>query len=317
MQKKYILETENKNMPNLPLASDCCGCTACISVCKHNAIDLYVDDEGFLYPRINWNCKECHLCEKVCPILIRDSNCIVETEPIIYVLHLKDEQLLLKSSSGGAFSAFASTIINEGGTVYGVAYDNNMVVKHVSTNTIDGLEQFRGSKYVQSELLGIYPEIKGVLSNGRKVLFTGTPCQVHGLKSYLGKDYDNLYTIDVLCHAVPSPMIFREWIDLIIKRAGRKLRHIYMRDKTKHGWGSIMSFKYVFKNGKSLIDPSMIWNWNYIYFSQYINRPSCHRCRYTNFNRPSDISIGDYWDERNLRPDLRDPRGNSLLYNKY
>jgi coenzyme F420-reducing hydrogenase beta subunit len=266
-----------------------------------------------MYPRINENCVECKLCEKVCPIIRRDLAKESTIEPIIiYALHLKDEDILLRSSSGGAFTAFATTIINSGGLVYGAVYDDNMAVKHISADTIESIDKFRGSKYVQSDLSGIYPEIKKNLSAGRKVLFTGTPCQIHGLKSFLIKEYDNLFTVDIVCHAVPSPMIFKEYVKLIEKRAGKKLKHISMRDKTRHGWGHYFSFKFIFENGKELIDPAMIWGWNYIYFSQFINRPSCHSCRYTNFNRPSDLTIADYWDDENKRPELHNQKGKSL-----
>lgn len=292
---------------------DCCGCTACVSICTHDAISMHPDKEGFLYPVVNTDiCVSCGLCESVCPVLNRNK---VENSPnqIAYkALRIKDKNLLKKSSSGGAFIVVATYVINNGGVVCGAKYSDDAVVVHDFSETIEGLRVFMGSKYSQSDIRGIYKKIKDYLRTGRLVLFTGTPCQVHGLQLYLRKQYENLITLDLVCHAVPSPKIFKEYIDFCSKKLGGKVNSIDMRYKLPYGWSHKFVYRFNLENGKHIVDPTDFVNWGRLFFSKLIDRPSCHECKYTNYNRCGDLTIADFWDDNNLRPDIRSVDGTSL-----
>lgn len=293
--------------------ADCCGCTACASVCAHHAISMEPDNEGFLYPIINIDlCIECGLCEKVCPILQRKEQKLSPNQLQYKALRIKDTELLNQSSSGGAFIAVASYVIKKGGTICGATYTQTATVIHDFANTIDEAKKFMGSKYSQSDIRGILPQIKEILKTGKLVLFTGTPCQVHGLKLFLKKKYDNLITIDLVCHAVPSPLIFQEYINYCSKKLKSSIKAIDMRYKRSHGWGHNFSYRFHLQNGKTLVDPNSIEKWGRLFFSQLIDRPSCHKCKFTNYNRCSDLTIADFWDDINKRPDIYSKEGTSL-----
>ena len=267
-----------------------------------------------MYPHIDSDkCKDCKLCEKVCPILVRDSQIRRNSYKGIYAGRLHDAKLLHESSSGGAFYAFAQWIIAEGGVVVGAAYNDRCEVFHGFAETLEDCKKFRGSKYVQSQIEGVYKRTKDILKAGRKVLFTGTPCQVAGLKLYLRKVYTNLYTMDLVCHAVPSPKIFKDFKEYAEKKIGVRISAISMRDKAVREWLEPFSYRYHADSGKSMVDPPQVVRWDCLYFSQYINRPSCHKCRFTNFDRVGDVTVADFWDYDNKRPDLRDNRGTSLV----
>lgn len=293
---------------------DCCGCTACESICAHNAITMKEDEEGFLYPVLNVSsCVECGLCNNVCPIVSRKSSRLSPTYKKIYAIRNKNKNTLLKSSSGGAFSLIAKYIIDHGGYVVGAIYNENMIVCHTITNDMAGVEKMRGSKYSQSNMGNTFRDVKKLLRNGEFVLFTGTPCQVDGLKKFLRKDYKNLLTMDVVCHAVPSPKIFNEYLQYVEKRLNKRIVNLIMRDKQKHGWSHIFSYRYIFNDGTEKCDPLWIKNWGTIYFSRLIDRPSCHHCLYTNYSRCSDITVADFWDDKKLRKDIYSNYGTSLF----
>lgn len=299
-------------MINITDKHNCCGCTACASICKKKAITMKPDEEGFLYPVGDLSlCNDCHLCEKVCPIIARDS---LKTEFVphkFFALHNKEEDTWQKSSSGGVFTAMIEEFININGIVYGAEYNNNLKVVHNGETTIDKALKFRGSKYVQSDIQGIYEEIRSQLLIGIQVLFSGTPCQVEGLKKFLIKPYDNLLTIDILCHGVPSPMIFADYIKFIKKYSIGHLMDIFMKDKT-FGWG-YQDLRLYFHEGSTEFNSPISSLWNKIYYNHSVNRPSCHQCRFTNFNRAGDISIGDFWNIEKSYPDFFSNMGISLL----
>ena len=301
-------------MPKLPLHQDCCGCTACESICKHNAISMITDEEGFLYPKIYLEkCIDCKLCENVCPVLDRDVTVRIKSYKKIYAGRLKDARLLHLSSSGGAFYALAKATIEIGGVVVGAEYNADCVVEHGVATTLDECSKFRGSKYVQSNITGIYSKVSDILKEDRFVLFSGTPCQVAGLKHYLRRDYDKLFTLDLVCHAVPSPLIFKDYIAYVEKKINKKVVAVNMRDKEVREWLEPYSNRFLFEYGEEIVDPEGIIGWNNIFFSKLIDRPSCHRCRFANFDRVGDITVADFWDYDNKRPDLRDNRGTSLV----
>ena len=211
----------------------CCGCSACYDACPKSAITMIEDKEGFLYPAIDEDkCIDCKLCEKVCPTKNKKKNkSLLEA----YAAYNTDENIRLKSSSGGVFSLIAEYVLRNQGVVYGAAFDENFEVEHLRVASVEELELLRGSKYVQSKLDGIYNLCKKDLEIGKQVLFTGTPCQVSGLKSFLRKEYDNLVCMDIVCHGVPSRMVWRKYLEYRINFAKSKIVQIAFRLKNE-GW---------------------------------------------------------------------------------
>ena len=294
--------------------ADCCGCTACSSVCAHNAISMTADTEGFKYPHIDGNlCTNCGLCEKVCPLINRDNTLRNTTYKKIFACRLKDEVILENSSSGGAFSAIALRVLESGGVVYGAAYTDSMEVRHIAIKTKEELYKLRGSKYVQSNLDLIFHQIRFLLKENKLVLFSGTPCQVDGLKRFLIKNYENLYTVDIVCHAVASPRVFKDYVEYVNVIHKDRLLWINMRDKEKRGWGHLYSQRLRFENKGDIIDSPKVLGWNYLFFSQFFNRPSCYACRYCNLDRPGDFSISDLWDDNNTLSTFVNSKGTSMM----
>ena len=294
---------------------DCCGCSACFNICNRNAIRMVADKEGFEYPKVNdKDCINCGRCEKVCPVICRKNIDLGQKNyKDLHALRHKNESILASSSSGGAFFAIAEYVVSNGGYVIGAAYSDDMVVQHVVASTLEECAKLQGSKYSQSDAKDVFPKIKDLLKEGKMVLFTGTPCQVDGLRNYLSKPYDTLITMDVVCHAVPSPMIFREYVDYVSRKIGKRLKNIAMRDKRIYGWSHRFSYRYDFHNNTSIYDSPKVENWGRLFFSRLIDRPSCHDCRYTNLFRPGDITVADFWDDDNLRPDIKSTKGTSLF----
>lgn len=190
---------------------DCCGCHACASVCARQCITMQEDNEGFLYPVVDAStCTDCGLCEKVCPVINQDE----PRKPLkVYAAKNRNEEIRRQSSSGGIFTPLAESVIRDGGVVFGAKFDKDWNVVHAWTDTIEGITDFRGSKYVQSTIGDAYREAREFLKQGRKVLFSGTPCQIAGLRKFLRKEYDNLLAVDVVCHGVPSPLVWRKYLE--------------------------------------------------------------------------------------------------------
>lgn len=274
------------------------------------------DEEGFLYPHINKDkCTNCGLCEKCCPIQKRCNAKNEKNYLNLYALRHQNDDILMQSSSGGAFSVIAEYVLLRGGTVVGATYDSDMQVTHSFAKTYDEVVKMRGSKYSQSNLIGVYKHCKEILrtEKDKPLLFSGTPCQVHGLKSYLIHEYENLITMDVVCHSVPSPKVFADYIEYVNNSFQDKLVDLQMRYKHSGGWSHHYAYRYAFASGKHCVDPTGIFNWGKVYFSHVINRPSCDVCPYTNYNRVSDITVADFWDDSQLRPDIYSRKGTSLF----
>lgn len=316
---------------------DCCGCESCVQCCPKHCISMHEDNEGFLYPVVDRGaCVDCGLCEKVCPVIHQDT----PREPLSsYIAINPNEEIRLKSSSGGIFTLLAEAIIRDGGVVFGARFDENWDVIHAWTDTIEGLALFRGSKYVQSRIGNTYREVKEFLKQGRKVLFSGTPCQVAGLKRYLCKEYDNLLTVDFICHGVPSPGVWRRYLSELREslRAERGngrnsvsssidelpvITGISFRDKS-NGWK-----KYGFrlhyaaseaaqntvsvsaiKEEKELLMPYTENPFMRGFLADIYLRPSCYACPAKSGKSGSDITIADAWGINEFAQEFDDDKG--------
>lgn len=282
---------------------DCCGCTACANICPKNAITMEEDFEGFLYPVINKDkCINCGLCDKICPV--KNKNVKTEKFEEAYALRIKDKDVLKKSTSGGFFTPISEYIISLGGVVYGVGFDENWNVCHKEAKSKENIQEFKGSKYVQSNLNGIFKKVEDNLKKEKYVLFSGTPCQVEGLKKYLKKDYDKLYTVDLICHGVPSPKLWREYLKFQEKKYKSKIKEVYFRNKT-YGYHS-GTMKMVFDNGKEYYGSARVDYMLKSFFKEISSRPSCYDCRFKTRNHISDITIYDCWNIEKLNPDVKD-----------
>lgn len=320
-------------MINIKEKKDCCGCSACVQICPKGCISLKEDNEGFLYPEADKNiCIECGLCEKVCPFI----NVGIPSEPVdTYAAKNKNESVRMESSSGGIFTLLAEKVIQEGGVVFGARFDENWEVVHDYTDTVSGLSVFRGSKYVQSRTGNTYRQAETFLKQGRKVMFTGTPCQIRGLKLFLRKDYDNLLSVDFVCHGVPSPGIWRMYLNEAFRNPYRREEHgknsvlssskaipvitgINFRDK-KLGWEKYsfvvrgMSAGRADKNSVLLSDMHRKNPLMRAFLSDLILRPSCYECKAKGGRSGSDITIADFWGVQNILPEFDDDKGVSLV----
>lgn len=291
---------------------DCCGCTACASACNLHAISMDMDEEGFFYPHVNLQlCTNCSLCERVCPIIRYDTIVDKNINPTIFALYHRDDSTRQASSSGGVFAALVDYAFLRNGIAYGAVYDKGFVVKHKKAENKEEAMLFRGSKYVQSDMLNIYIEVKRYLDNGRYILFSGTPCQVEGLKCFLRKRYANLTTVDILCHGVPSPKVFSDYVSFIRRNSDFELTKIYMKDKT-FGW-KYPNLRLYFGSHVSQFNTVLSNLWNKIYYGHLVTRPSCYTCRFTNYHRSGDITIGDFWGIEKVYPKIDMDKGISLI----
>lgn len=291
--------------------SDCCGCTACESICPKDAITMEPDALGFKYPKVDLSkCIDCGLCEKVCAFNDNYDRSLNLKEPEIYAARHKDMHEIETSRSGAAFIAISDYVLENGGIVYGVGYKDHFRVVHKRATTKEERNEFKGSKYVQSDLDGIFRQVKEDLKHGNTVLFSGTPCQTAGLNSYIGKRLrDNLILVDIVCHGVPSPYIWRDYLAYLEQKYKSRIIKVDFRDKSRIGWsGHIES--YVFDTGRK-IESDIYTN---LFYKHIMLRPSCGKCHFTNFNRPSDFTIADYWGWEKISNDFNtDNKGCSLL----
>lgn len=302
--------------------SACCGCSACYAICPKQCITLSADKEGFLYPVVNAEvCINCGLCEKVCPVLHPKKK---EVQPDVFAVINTDEKIRLQSSSGGIFTLIAEQIIDEGGVVFGARFNENWEVVHDYTETKEGLSYFRGSKYVQSNLGKAFNQAKFFLDTGRKVMFTGTPCQIAGLKNFLRKSYDNLLTVDVVCHGVPSPGIWKEYLIQSVKNIYKNechwgefidlkevIQNISFRSKEK-GWKNFhVVLEYINRERESI--PFYQNLYMKAFLSDFSLRPSCFVCPAKLDNMQGDITLADCWGIDELKPEIDDDKGCGLI----
>lgn len=285
-------------------SADCCGCKACEQICAHQAISFQIDDEGFWYPSVNEdNCVQCGLCEKVCPM--EEAEKVLNSKGKAYAFQLSDKDQLLNSSSGGVFYAVASTILKVNGVVYGAAFEGKNV-KHKRVDISEDLLDLMGSKYVQSDTGNTYSQVKQDLKSGKIVFYTGTPCQIAGLRLYLRKEYENLLTADLVCHGTPSPKILADTISHIEDRLKARFLSYSFRDKKVGGWScSSSSSSYEKGSGRTYLKYSKEME---AYFKAFISghlmRMNCYQCPFARIERPGDITIADYWGVKKLHPEF-------------
>ena len=289
----------------------CTGCNACASSCPKSCIEMKEDDEGFWYPSINQSeCISCNLCEKVCPIIQRWNNNERETKAFA-AINL-DQVVRLESSSGGIFSLMAEEIINQGGVVFGASFsDDYKRVNHICVDSLDDLYKLRGSKYIQSYIGNEYKIVKKYLELGRMVLFTGTPCQIAGLYNYLQKSYQNLYTQDIICHGVPSPMVWENYVENRENLAGSNTKNVFLRNK-ENGWKSF-SVLFEFSNATKYLKDKQQDSFMGAFLSDLCLRPSCYNCSFKTSEREADITLADFWGIQVVFPEMDDDKGTSLV----
>ena len=287
----------------------CCGCTACMHVCPLKCISMHEDEEGFLYTVIEKEkCIHCHQCEKVCPVRNTDN---VHRKTETFVGYNRNVEIRKYSSSGGIFSVIAEWILQQNGVAFGAAFDENFEVHHIAVETKEELEKLRGSKYVQSRLENVYPEVKQYLEMNRKVLFTGTACQIAGLKKYLGKEYETLFTLDVLCHGVPSPKIWRMYLEEMKRQHNALIEKVEFRNK-ETGWKNY-SMNILFSDMQRYCVHFFEDKFMRMFLDNIDLRPSCYACHFKGFPRRSDMTIGDSWGIEKYMPDMDDDKGTSII----
>lgn len=316
--------------------SCCCGCTACVAVCPKRCIRMVEDSEGCLYPQVDLSlCIDCGLCKTVCPVLQPG----VRREPsTVYAAKNADGQIRLHSSSGGIFTLLAEYVIKEGGVVFGARFNKDWEVVHDYAESREGLAAFRGSKYVQSRMGDCFRQAKQFLQEGRKVLFSGTPCQIAGLKNSLRKDYDNLLTVDVICHGVPVPLVWRKYLAEIVARQGDGKNSVLLHPKSpaQKSIGDVISRidfrdkelgwkKYSFAltlskataaGEKNTVLLSHIFSEDAFmkaFLSNISLRPSCYACPAKSGKSGSDITLGDFWGVERVLPEFDDDKGVSVV----
>ena len=281
-------------MINISDKKQCCGCSGCMNACPVDCITMKEDEEGFRYPVVDASkCIGCGKCERVCPIInVKPEK---EFEQKAFLIRNMDEQILKESTSGGAFTAIAKEIIDAGGVVFGAAFDEQFEVRHTFVEKYEDLRIFRNSKYVQSCIGEAYKEAKSFLDKGRLVLFSGTPCQIEGLWHFLGKKYDNLTLVDVVCRATPSPLVWRKYRENGIKKTNNNLSGAAFRDKNRFGY-QYSQLRLRFSNG--VVKEAGVESDPYLraFFSNLSDRPSCYDCKFKKRYRVSDLTIWDCFD---------------------
>ena len=299
-------------MINLKEKKDCCGCTACQQICPKRCIDMKEDSEGFLYPSVDeLKCVSCGLCDSVCPVLHPFES--YSSPHLSFAAKSLDNELVKTSSSGGVFYILASKIIEKGGVVFGACFDSTWRVIHDYAENFEELNKFKGSKYAQSFLGDSFNKVKDFLKEGREVLFSGTPCQVAGLNHFLKKPYRNLTTIDIICHSIASPKVWKDYLNEISK--GTVVNSVTFKDKSQ-GW---RSYGLEIKGSNPGNDSFVLVRGTHkenIYMRGFLEdlytRPSCSSCPARNYTSKSDILLGDCWRIEKYHPDIDDNTGMSV-----
>ena len=289
----------------------CTGCAACASVCPKNSIEMKSDEEGFLRPAVNNAlCIHCNLCRKTCPI--NKDNSDDGIQPQVFAARIKDKDLRARSSSGGIFSSLAKRVLEGNGAVIAAGFDEKLQVVHKVCTDITDLDELRRSKYVQSRIGTAYRQAKALLENGQQVLFCGTSCQIAGIKAYLGKEYDKLYTVDFICHGTPSPLAYNRYLEYLKEKYKSEISTVNFRSKSR-GW-RMHSLCVQFANG---IEHNESVSHDY-YMRSFIMdmnlRQSCFQCAFKSIHRQADITIADFWGVEYVMKDWDDDTGVSVVF---
>ncbi len=292
---------------------DCCGCAACMNICPEGAIHMVTDKNGFLFPEINnEKCVNCKFCTKVCAF---QNNPKKLGKPLeTYIAINKDKKILSNSASGGVFGALANFIFRKKGVVFGCAYNNDMEPVHINADNVNDMKRIQGSKYVQSSMGYSYKTAEKFLHKGRWVLFTGTPCQIDGFKSFLGREYNKLICVDIICHGVPNAEFFKDYVNYMEQQLGEKIVGFVFRDKLR-GWGKFLLKIVIEKKGKRY-NKFMYSDSSYYYkyfLKRHIYRKSCYVCKYACGNRLGDFTMGDFWGIKKYHPEIEVEEGVSVL----
>lgn len=273
------------------------------------------DDEGFLFPNIDGDaCIHCGACERICPVNPEHPKDLLHGEPLaVYAAWNRDEEIRRQSSSGGVFTALAEQVLEEGGAVVGAAFDEEFRVRHVMVETKEDLARLRGSKYVQSEIsLELYTKVRSELRKGRKVLFSGTPCQVAGMREFLRKKHDNFLCCDIVCHGVPSPRLWKVHFDEEVKKYGM-IEHVSFRDKS-NGWkksGPAMMYRHKGGGNRSIL--TLEDSYSSAFIKDACLRYACYQCAFTKTKRVGDVTLADFWGVERVYPEYGDDKGVSLV----
>lgn len=293
------------------LIQKCCGCQACRNICPQQCISMEADNEGFLYPKIDYaKCINCNLCSKVCLLNASDAN-RNNNDVLVMAAKSKNEKDRLASSSGGMFTILAESILSKGGIVYGVSFSSDFAkVKHTRIDTKEDLYKIRGSKYIQSEINLSYQQVKKDLINDKLVLFSGTPCQIAGLSLFLGRKYGKLFLVEIICHGVPSPLLWQNYIKEIARKYQNPIENVNFRSK-RNGWKRFivsqelgLNYLFIPKNE----DPFLL-----MFLRDYCLRPSCYECVAKEIEVMADISLGDFWGIDDFDSSFNDGKGTSLV----
>ena len=298
-----MIKIENKE--------NCNGCHACFAACSQKCITMLADKEGFLYPQVNaQECIRCGKCKAVCPSLtLRESR--KEEKSDAYAVINRHEGVRERSSSGGVFYALASTIIKKNGVVFGATFDERKQVAHTFIDDEKDIWRLMGSKYAQSKIGDTYLQVRSFVQAEREVLFVGTPCQIAGLKAFLGREYESLLCVDIVCHGVPSPKLWDKYIRHQEKKYGAKAKKIFFRDKAT-GWRAY-SMKIEFENGEIYQRPHEDDAFMRLFLSDVCLRPSCHNCQHKGIHRIADITLADCWGAERILGEQDDDKGISLV----
>lgn len=294
------------------LSQLCCACGACSQACPQNAIIIKKDNKGFYYPIIDEEkCINCGICVKKCQCLSEQN--IIETtkEPEVYACINNDIASLKNSSSGGLAYVLGEYILEQNGVVFGAVYTDKMDIVHYKIESKENLWRIQGSKYAQSRIDTTYKQAEACLKKGCKVLFTGTPCQIGGLYYFLGKDYQELYTMDIICYGAASSGVFKDYVAWKEEVAKGKITHINFRSKLDR-WGKSIT-EIVFHDRKKMLKYSDEDEWYQTFISHVATRESCHYCKYTNLQRMSDITVGDFWGIERYKPEMEVSNGISKV----
>lgn len=286
---------------------DCSGCYACMNCCPVSAISMVVDEEGFSYPQVDLiACICCGACRHVCPVILPPVSMPVRE---IWGGFAKDEDKQVRGSSGAFFSILAEQFVEEGGIVCGAAFEKDLSVHHILADRASDLDRLRGTKYIQSEMGDVFFHIKKKLEKDIPVLFCGTPCQTAGLRKYLGKSWNQLLSLDFICHGVPSPMVWQEYLEE--KFGENKVEGVNFRDKREGASRQLISF--LLEEGNTVLERSSENLYMKGFLNNYYLRPSCYSCKFKGFERCSDITLGDFWSVDEFHPGFSNGKGVSAV----